>query len=172
MTATPMLEQGLPRVEAARETVVGSLFPPLGARGLAASAIRASDFGLGESEYLVQAVDGTLLICQIEAAGGLAAVEEIAALDGVDMLFVGPNDLAAKLGHLGQLDHPDVAAATARVAAVARRAGKLLGATPGRSVADLEAAGYHLILADVGSLLLRKGGLASLAAFCSAAGPN
>lgn len=160
--------------EAARAAVAGSFFPPLGARGLATGAIRASGFGLRESDYLAQAVDGTLLICQIETPGGVAAVEEIAALDGVDMLFVGPNDLAASLGHLGQLDHPDVVAATARVEAAARGAGKLLGAipTPGRSVADLKAAGYHLIMADVDSLLLREGGLASVAAFRSAASPN
>ena len=87
------------------------------------------------------------------------------------MLFLGPNDLAASLGFSGQPDHPDVLAASDRVAAAARAADKLLGAipTPARPAAALKAAGYNLVMADADTLLLRESGCRSVAAFHNAA---
>ncbi len=84
---------------------------------------------------------------------------------GDDMLFVGPFDLSAGLGHAGEPDHPEVRALIARVEAAAQAAGQRLGAipTPGRSAAELVAAGYQLIIADADVLLLRDGARASLA---------
>ena len=104
-------------------------------------------------------------MCQIESAEAVENVTAIAAVEGVDMLFVGPFDLSASVGHPGQPDHPEVRALIARVEVAARSAGKRLGAipTPERSAAELVAAGYELIIADADVLLLRDGARASLA---------
>lgn len=64
---------------------------------------------------------------QIESVAALAAVDEIAATPGVDCLFIGPADLAASLGHLGDSKHPDVHAAITKIADAAKRAGKCSG---------------------------------------------
>jgi 4-hydroxy-2-oxoheptanedioate aldolase len=141
----------------ARAAVAGCRYPPAGMRGMAAGLVRASGYGTDLADYMAQGVNQLLVICQIETAGGLERVDEIAAVDGVDMLFVGPYDLSANLGHLGAPDHPDVDAAIARVEAAARRSGKLLGIipTPGRGIADLFARGFHMVLGGADITLLR-----------------
>ena len=102
---------------------------------------------------------------KFESAEAVENVTAIAGIEGVDMLFVGPFDLSANLGHVGEPDHPEVRAAIARVEAAAKAAGTRLGAipTPERSAADLVAAGYELIIVDADVLLLRDGAHASLA---------
>ena len=154
-------------LEQAREIVAACHFAPKGHRGMATSVIRASGYGTRESGYLERAAEDTLVICQIETPEAVSEVEAIADLDGVDMLFLGPNDLAARLGHPGELDHPEVSAAAERVETAARATGKLLGAipTPARSTAALKAAGYHLIMVDADTLLLRESAGRSVAAF-------
>lgn len=158
----------------AREIVMACHFAPKGRRGMATSVIRASGFGTREVDYLEAAAEETLVICQIETPEGLSEVEAIADLDGVDMLFLGPNDLAASLGHRGQIDHPEVLAASDRVEAAARAAGKLLGAipTPARPAVALKAAGYNLIMADADTLLLRETACRRVAAFRNSEEPD
>ena len=68
---------------------------------------------------------------QIESAKGVAAAAGIAAVEGVDGLFVGPSDLAAGLGHLGNANHPEVQAAMAKIFAAAKQAGKPVGILAG-----------------------------------------
>jgi 4-hydroxy-2-oxoheptanedioate aldolase len=94
----------------ARQLVAATRFPPHGIRGVASATSRASGFGR-DRDYLSQAHERTGLIVQIESRRGLEAVAEIAAVDGVDGLFIGPADLAASLGHLGDPRHPAVQAA-------------------------------------------------------------
>jgi 2-keto-3-deoxy-L-rhamnonate aldolase RhmA len=91
-------------------------------------------------------------------ASGVDRVDEIAEVEGVDMLFVGPFDLSSNLGHLGEPDHPEVRAAIARVESAAKAAGKLLGIipTPERSIDELFAAGYDLVLTTSDNTLLRE----------------
>ena len=84
-------------------------YPPAGIRGVAGST-RASRFGLA-SDYLQRSNDQVCLLVQIETAAALAQLEAIAAVEGVDGVFVGPSDLAASLGHLGNPGHVDVQAA-------------------------------------------------------------
>ncbi|MBN8839468.1 MAG: 2-dehydro-3-deoxyglucarate aldolase, partial [Sphingomonadales bacterium] len=89
----------IPMVESAEQAaaiVAASRFPPRGIRGVASSTSRASRFG-AEASYLGTAHERTGIIVQIESATALAAVEQIAAVDGVDGLFIGPADLAASL---------------------------------------------------------------------------
>ncbi|QBQ96166.1 MULTISPECIES: HpcH/HpaI aldolase family protein [Paraburkholderia] len=98
---------------------------PNGQRGVA-GVVRAAAYGM-RRDYLHGANAQIASIVQIESAAALAEVEKIAAVPGVDCLFVGPADLAASLGHLGDSKHPDVAAAMTRIVAAARAAGVAAG---------------------------------------------
>lgn len=151
----------------AEDAVASCRYPPRGARGMAAPVVRASDYGADWQSYAQGADDALLVICQIESAAAVVNVDEIAAVEGVDLLFVGPFDLSANLGYLGQPDHPDVRHRIDAVEQAAKAAGKLLGAipTPERSIEDLLAAGYNLILADADSLFLRDAARASVERF-------
>jgi 4-hydroxy-2-oxoheptanedioate aldolase len=149
----------------ARAAVAGCRYPPKGTRGLAAGVVRASGYGTDLARYMETAEREFLIMGQIETATGLENVETIAAVEGVDMLFVGPYDLSANLGYLGAPDHPDVDKAIERVKAAARDNGKLLGIipTPGRGVADLFARGFHMVLGTADIILLREAAKAEVA---------
>ena len=119
----------VPRVdlpEQAREAISFMHYPPDGVRGLALSTRGA---GLGELGHTdIQAINRRLLgIIQIESRSAVEHAEEIAAIDGVDVLFVGPTDLSHSLGIPGQFDNPDYLAALERVVAAAEGAGKATG---------------------------------------------
>jgi 4-hydroxy-2-oxoheptanedioate aldolase len=102
----------IPYVQSAEEAaaaVAACRYPPAGFRGVSAMT-RATRFG--RIPGYAQAADAEIcVLVQIETQRGLDALEEIAAVDGVDGVFVGPGDLAASLGHIGALDHPAVVAA-------------------------------------------------------------
>lgn len=149
----------------AEAAVAACRYPPDGRRGMAAPVVRASGHGARLRDYLAGGVDELLLICQIENAEGVENVAEIAAVAGVDMLFIGPFDLSASLGHLGAPDHPEVRAAIARGEAAAKAAGKLTGIipTPERDGPSLFAAGYDLVLGSCDNLLLRLAAEADVA---------
>ena len=104
----PMIESA----EQARLAVASMRFPPDGIRGVASATSRASGFGR-QADYLARTHAEHCLIVQVESVAGLAAIEAIGAVEGVDAIFVGPGDLAAALGHLGNPRHPDVQAAIA-----------------------------------------------------------
>lgn len=112
--------------EEARAAVAAVRYPPLGVRGVGSALARSARWNRVDG-YLNDADTHTSLTVQIENAAGVAAAEEIAAVDGVDAVFVGPSDLAASMGQLGQQTHPDVLAAVARVFAAVKDAGKPVG---------------------------------------------
>lgn len=90
----------------ARRAVANTRYPPEGVRGVALTT-RATRFGR-LAEYPSEATEDICLIVQIETALGLDNLEEIAAVDGVDALFIGPADLHAALGHVGDTTNPEV----------------------------------------------------------------
>lgn len=153
-------------VEEAREAAAACRYAPTGVRGMAATIVRASDYGRDWQSYVPRSDAEVLTICQIETRAGVANAEAIAAVEGVDLLFIGPFDLSADMGHLGEPDHPEVQSAIAKVERAARAAGKLLGTiqTPGRPAKTLLAAGYELILPHADLSLLRDAARAGLAA--------
>lgn len=106
-------------------------YRPEGDRGLSAS--RASGYGArgSYSDYIAQANRETQVIVHIESVAGVAAANEIAAVEGVDVLLVGALDLSHDLGCPGEVEHPDVLASASRVAAAAQSSGKALGAVAG-----------------------------------------
>ena len=93
----------------ARRAVAAMRYPPHGIRGVAV-ATRANRYGRVE-DYLTRAHDELCLLVQLETRVALGNLESIAAVDGVDGLFIGPSDLAADLGHIGDSGHPQVRAA-------------------------------------------------------------
>lgn len=146
--------------EAARRAVASTRYPvpgqcTPGTRGYAAMH-RASRYGTAPG-YNARANDSIVRIIQLETPAALARLEEIAAVDGVDALFVGPGDLAAALGHLGDIAHPEVQAAIADAAGRARAIGKpigIVGPTPemvGKFVND----GFNFvaIASDMGMMM-------------------
>jgi 2-dehydro-3-deoxyglucarate aldolase len=79
------------------------------------------------ADYFTGVNEQIAVVVQIESPAGVAAAGDIATVDGVDALFIGPSDLAAGMGHFGRPDHAEVQAAIAAVVAVATRAGKAVG---------------------------------------------
>ena len=113
--------------EEAQDIVRAMRYPPRGVRGVAGQT-RASRYGLVEG-YARGAEEELCLVVQVETRPALDALEAIAAVDGVDAVFIGPSDLAASLGHPGEPMHPEVTAAIedaiARLAAVGTPSGIL-----------------------------------------------
>ena len=122
----PMVESG----EQAQSLVRAMLYPPHGVRGVGAALARASGYN-SIPDYLKTANEEVCLLLQIESRAGMAALDEITTTHGVDGVFIGPADLAADMGHLGNPGHPDVQAtvetAIQRIVAHGKAAGVLTG---------------------------------------------
>ena len=113
--------------EEARQWVEWTKYPPLGKRGFDNAGVDA-DYALGDSiEYLRHANEETFLVLQIEDKEAVDCVDEIAAVDGVDLLFIGPADLTISYGVPMQKEHPVVQHAMDKVANAAAKAGKWWG---------------------------------------------
>ena len=93
-------------VDEARAAVAACRYPPEGMRGYS-SLTRATNFGRTK-DYATRAAGEICLLVQVETGLALERLEEIATVDGVDGVFIGPADLAASLGYVGQPDHPVV----------------------------------------------------------------
>ena len=111
--------------EEARLAVSYAKYPPEGVRGVAA-VHRGSRFGRA-ADYLKRANDQVAVIVQLETPEAIERMPEIAAVPGIDALFVGPGDLAAAMGHIGNIAHPEVQALIEKAARMAREAGKPVG---------------------------------------------
>lgn len=156
----------VPMVETAEEAaamVAACRYPPAGRRGYAAPAMRCSHYGF-IPDYLSRANDELFLIAQIESAAAAARAESIAAVDGVDMVLIGVNDLAGSIGLLEKLDRPEVLALVKQAEAGIRRAGKPLGTVPsaGAGTAELFRRGYQLVAGAGDAPLLREAAKADL----------
>lgn len=117
--------------ERARDLVAFTKFPPLGDRGLDGSGLDAG-FSVGRlPDYTARANAETALIALIESPLGVENVEAIAAVEGVDLVFVGPGDLSLRLGCKNSLGEPKVRAAFEAVAAACKRQGKPWGGPAG-----------------------------------------
>ena len=100
-------------------------YAPAGVRGLGAG--RASLYGVRLAEYMEIANDQVLVMLQAEHRDAIKNIDEILAVPGIDVIFVGPYDLACSMGYASQPGHPDVEAAIASVLAAAQRAGVVPG---------------------------------------------
>ena len=118
----PMVETA----EQAAELVRATRYPPRGIRGVGAALARASAFGT-IGDYLATADEQICLLVQIESVTALAALDEIAAVEGVTGIFIGPADLAASMGYLGNPGAPAVQLAVTTALARIRALGKAAG---------------------------------------------
>ena len=127
----PMVESA----EQAQALVKATHYPPNGVRGVGSALARASRWN-SIPGYLDNADEQMCLLVQIENREGLANLEAIAAVSGVDGVFIGPADLSASMGHRGNPGHPEVQEAIADAIARIRRAGKAPGIlTPNEALA-------------------------------------
>ncbi|SMB80394.1 4-hydroxy-2-oxoheptanedioate aldolase [Deinococcus hopiensis KR-140] len=159
----------IPMVESAaqaRQLVAATRYPPEGIRGVGASIARVSGFSRSAA-YLKTANESICLLLQVESVTGLEALEEIAAVDGVDGVFIGPADLAASFGHLGHAGHPEVQAAIQDSARRIRSAGKVAGilATDEVMARTYLQWGYTFVAVGVDSMMLAQQTSALLAKF-------
>lgn len=148
----------------ARRAVAATRYPPDGVRGMAGMS-RATRFGT-TSNYFRSANEQVGVIAQIETPQAVEQIEAIAGVAGVDALFVGPADLSAAMGHIGELTHPAVmdlmARAVQRCKALGRPVGTL-GSSP-EMVAQYRAMGfdYVAVSSDIGFMM--RGAQAAIAA--------
>ncbi len=112
--------------EQAQQLVKNVRYPPQGIRGLGTSMARAARWNSVDG-YLQKANDEICLIVQAETTKAMENLAEIVAVDGVDAVFIGPSDLSASMGHIGNPGHPDVVAAIEQGFATILKAGKAAG---------------------------------------------
>jgi 4-hydroxy-2-oxoheptanedioate aldolase len=149
-------------VEEAQDAVRYTRYPQAGVRGVAGST-RASGYGR-INDYLRRAQDEICLLVQVETRKAMANIEAIAETEGVDGVFIGPNDLSADLGHLGNWQHPEVWKVMEEAARKIRKAGKapgiLVGEADGQRCLDM---GYLFVAvgADTGMLVRGTDALAA-----------
>ena len=143
--------------EEAARAVAATRYPPRGARGVA-SVHRANRYGR-VPDYFARADDNICVLAQLETRASVDQLETIAGVDGVDVIFVGPSDLAGSLGHIGNNAHPDV---RNTIEDACRRA-KAIG-TPIGILAPLEAdarayfdMGFQYVAVGSNIVVLRKG---------------
>lgn len=157
--------------EEARDVVAAVRYPPRGRRGVGSALARSARWNRIE-DYLRHADEHVSVFVQIETVQGVDAAAEIAAVDGVDGVFVGPSDLAASMGLLGAQTHPDVVASVVRTFEAVTGAGVPVGVNafdPAAAQSYVEAgADFLLVGADVA--LLARGSEALAARWTSAEG--
>lgn len=154
--------------EEARAAVAAVRYPPGGVRGVGSALARSARWNR-VADYLPDGDAHVSLVVQVESAAAVEAAGEIAAVDGVDAVFVGPSDLAASMGLLGQQAHPDVVDAVRRTFAAVQAQGKAAGVNafdPAVADAYIDAgASFVVVGADV--TLLARGSEALAARFHS-----
>ena len=129
--------------EEAENVVAGGKFAPVGQRGMFGS--RQS---YGVSDYFTAANDHTLLVVLIEDIVAVRNLDEILEVDHIDVFFVAPSDLAASMGHISQLDHPDVRRTIAETLTRIQQRGRVAGTLANNdNVADYTAAGVRFLMA-------------------------
>ncbi|WP_394790444.1 4-hydroxy-2-oxoheptanedioate aldolase [Rhodoferax sp.] len=134
----------VPMVESAAQAtalVQAMHYPPQGVRGVGSFIARASRWSRFP-DYLHEANQRVCLLVQVESAAALQQLDAIAAVDGVDGVFIGPADLSASMGYLGQPTHPEVRAAIDDAIVRILRAGK----APGILCSDEALARHYLAL--------------------------
>ncbi len=154
--------------EEAADVAAAARYPPAGRRGVA--GVRAAGFGDSFDEYVADANESTAVIVQVETRAGLESAPEIAAVDGVTSLFVGPNDLTSSLAGVGSDPPADFEEAVASVRTAAHEYDCPAGIYSGdpETTAQRLSEGFDYVIAGTDLSLLRFGANAYMAPFESA----
>ncbi len=145
-------------VEQAESAVAAAQFPPAGRRGVAGT-VRANEYGEAFDEYIDRANEQTLIAFQIESQQGAASADDILAVEGLDVVLIGSNDLSASMGYPGDKNHPEVRAAIEGVFEAARTHDVVPGIA-GRTPAEkdkLIGEGFQFILLGADVSFMRSG---------------
>lgn len=161
----PMIESA----EQAAEVVKAVKYPPQGRRGLGTSMARAARWN-ATAGYLTHANEEICVIVQAETTTAIENLEEIAKVEGVDGVFIGPSDLSASMGHTGNASHPDVVEAVSNGICTIRKASKHAGllCLDARQVPQYIQCGAEFIGVGVDTLLIGNAARGLAAQFCSA----
>ena len=159
----------VPYVETAAEAeaaVRACKYPPAGNRGCAVSAIRAAGFGHASAEYWDRINDEVCTVLQIETQKGIANIPEIARVEGVDVLFIGPTDMTATSGFNPTAPTAESRAIVESAESAVKAARKPMAAVPygGQSAAQMFDRGFDLVAAGSDLSLIRAGANAAMAA--------
>jgi 4-hydroxy-2-oxoheptanedioate aldolase len=143
--------------EEAARAVAATRYPPRGIRGVA-SVHRANRYGR-VPDYFARADQEMCVLVQLETRAAVEALEAIAAVDGVDAVFIGPSDLDASLGYLGNNAHPEVRGTIEKACSRARTIGKPIGIlapieADARAYLDM---GFAFVAVGSDVVVLRKG---------------
>lgn len=162
----------VPYVQTAKEAkaaVDACHYPVKGLRGVAPHAGRCSRWGQRLDEYMASWPEQLLLMVQIETAEAVENIEEIAAVDGVDMLFLGPSDLSASIGKIGKVGDPEAVAIIEKAEAKMRKTGKLMGTVirPGKTLNWTFDQGYDFVIAGSDFRLLQQAAVGQVSGFRS-----
>lgn len=152
--------------EEALHAVAACKYPPVGNRGFGPR--RAADYGRASAAYIQTANESVLVLIQIEHITAVGQVEQILAVPGLDAVLLGPMDLSASMGRLGQIEHPEVQAAIDKVIAAARKAGLPVGvpmAADAEMLMKWAARGCNLFITGEQDGLLRRAAESALATF-------
>ena len=162
--AQAIVYPGVDTAEQAEAFARACRYPPRGIRG-AGAGLRAARYGMDSAYYDAAVEDGRLLVAQIESARAVENVDAICAVNGIDMLLIGPRDLSATIGKLNRFDDAEVRGLVDHAAARIRASGKLLACTlySGKTVDGMFAEGYDLVLAGKDTDFLVNGARAMAA---------
>ena len=150
-------------VEEARAAVAATRYPPQGVRGVAGMS-RASKYATVPN-YLTTANEGIRVIVQLETPEAIAQLEKMAAVEGVDAFFIGPADLSATMGHLGQPAHPDVLKLTEEAVRRIHACGKVVGTIGGdlTNARRYQAMGFDFVAISTALSYVVRGAQAAIA---------
>jgi len=156
-----------PEVNSAAEAealVRACLYPPQGKRGAASVLNRASSYGLDNTKYLDDNGKELLVIAQIESLEAVANLEQIVAVDGIDVLFIGHGDLSGDCNKIGDHSNPKFIEALARAEKIIMNSNKFLGGLPRAddSAKQMLERGYDFVISASDVLILRDAALQDL----------
>ena len=143
--------------EEAESAISALRYPPQGERGYG-SLLAAEHWGMSMADYLRAANDEVLAILQIEHIDAVENIDDILSVPGIDLIFIGPGDLAGSIGLLGQKHHPKVEELIQKVVSAAQRTGTPLG-TIAVSSDDIERRiqqGFQFLAVTVDSVMIRQ----------------
>lgn len=158
MGADGVLAPNVSTAAQARDLVRAMVYPPNGTRGCAGPMARGCGYGTDFAVHVKSPRDGLILAVMIETALGVANIEEILAVEGVDAVVVGPFDLSADMGYPAEFLHPAYVEALARIEKAAAAHGKLIGTAPhqGNTLESLLERGHRLITIGTDITLIRE----------------
>jgi 2-keto-3-deoxy-L-rhamnonate aldolase RhmA len=152
--------------EAAAGVVSACLLPPLGQRGVAPGNVRAARYGYEKDHFIKTKGQDVFVMAQVETALTVENLPEIVKVEGIDMLFIGRNDLASSIGKLDDQKSPESVALREKAERQIKESGRWLGGIPGEgdNAAAMFQRGYDLVITASDHALVRDGAMAAVQA--------